>query len=132
MPYTLFCIILRGTTLFPVTIDETRSVGELKEAIKKEKEPEFDAFDADALTLYRVKIDGFNKQEFIKIVQHIPQDPNAELNPISKLSQCFQDEDLAEPMIRILVQLPQGEPTYSRAKLSFSSELIDQSLWCLY
>jgi Crinkler effector protein N-terminal domain len=60
MPYTILCILIDGTTPFPVTIDETRSVGELK-AIKKKKEPELDAFAADALTLYKVDIDGSDR-----------------------------------------------------------------------
>jgi Crinkler effector protein N-terminal domain len=73
MPYTLLCILIGGTTPFPVTINETQSVGELK-AIKKKKEPELDAFAADALTLYKVDIDGSDNEKCIKEVQDIPQE----------------------------------------------------------
>jgi translation initiation factor 2 alpha subunit (eIF-2alpha) len=114
MSYTLFCVMIGRTTPFSVEVDETQSVDKLKKAIKKEQAHELGAFDAVALTLYKIKVDGSNKQEYIQKVQAISQDPSKnaeELNPISKLSKCFEKEDLTEPVIRILVQPPQGEST---------------------
>jgi hypothetical protein len=54
--WTLFCIVINGESPFPVDIQSNTTVGALKEEIKKEKQPEFDGFDADRLTLYLVNL----------------------------------------------------------------------------
>src|ERR1700730_12841788 len=41
---------------FPIEITGSKTIGELKKAIKKEKEPAFDHLPADTLTLWKVSI----------------------------------------------------------------------------
>jgi Crinkler effector protein N-terminal domain len=110
MPYTILCIITGETTPFSVTIDETQSVGELKDAIKKETEPELNAFDAHTLTLYRIDVNGSNN-ESTRELQKISQDPskNEELDPLDKLRDVFKPTGPTHQMIQILVQPPGGE-----------------------
>jgi Crinkler effector protein N-terminal domain len=90
MPYILFCIIIGETTPFPVTIGETQSVGELKRAIKKEAEPELDAFAARKLTLYQVHFNP-KEEEYIKKLQEAFRNPskNKELDPLDELRDVF-------------------------------------------
>jgi len=40
--------------IFPVRIPKSETVGGLKKAVKKEKEPEFDDYVADRLDLWKV------------------------------------------------------------------------------
>ena len=60
MPITLLCLVKGNTTAnaFPVHIEGSSLVGDLKKAIKAEKAPEFDIFSADKLRLWKVTIPG--------------------------------------------------------------------------
>ena len=56
MSITLLCLV-KGNTIanaFPVHIDGNSLVGDLKDAIKAKKAPEFDNFPADELRLWKV------------------------------------------------------------------------------
>ena len=60
MSITLLCLV-KGNTIanaFPVHIDGNSLVGDLKDAIKAKKAPEFDNFPADRLKLWKVMIPG--------------------------------------------------------------------------
>jgi Crinkler effector protein N-terminal domain len=63
-PSTLFCIVIGRTTAFPVTIGETQSVGELKDAIKKKKAPELIERElmSNKLTLYSTSMDPTSRK----------------------------------------------------------------------
>ncbi|KAF9170208.1 hypothetical protein BGX20_009267 [Mortierella sp. AD010] len=50
----LFCVLDGDSSPFPVDIPLDVTIGDLKEAIKKKKEPEFDDITANRLLLYHV------------------------------------------------------------------------------
>ena len=60
MPITLLCLVKGNTTAnaFPVHIEGSSLVGDLKDAIKAKKAREFDNFPADKLKLWKVTISG--------------------------------------------------------------------------
>ncbi|KAG0247041.1 hypothetical protein BG011_002154, partial [Mortierella polycephala] len=55
---TLFCVVNGESTsnAFPVEIESTKTIGDLKELIKVERTPEYDDIAADRLTLWRATI----------------------------------------------------------------------------
>ncbi|KAF9090292.1 hypothetical protein BGX27_002295, partial [Mortierella sp. AM989] len=59
----LFCILDGDSSPFPVAITPDATVGELKDAIKKKKEPEFDDIAADRLILFHVSISSAPKRQ---------------------------------------------------------------------
>jgi Crinkler effector protein N-terminal domain len=118
---TLFCIVSDGTTPFPVAIDETQSVGELKKAIKKETKPGLDAFAPHELTLYKINVDISNDDTWDKTIHDISRgdykfSEKKKLNPTFKVSEYPGGTGFPEKTIHILVDFPSGEP-------------IDQGLW---
>ncbi|KAG9065188.1 hypothetical protein KI688_002511 [Linnemannia hyalina] len=50
---TLFCLV---DGAFPVEIESTKTIGDLKKLIKAEQSPDFDDIVANNLTLWRVSI----------------------------------------------------------------------------
>ncbi|KAF9079500.1 hypothetical protein BGX23_003894 [Mortierella sp. AD031] len=50
------CLVNGESTSFPVEIDPTKTIGDLKDAIKAKKTPRFDDVAADELILWRVSI----------------------------------------------------------------------------
>ncbi|KAE8889284.1 hypothetical protein PF005_g7879 [Phytophthora fragariae] len=53
----LFCAVVGAGSVFPVDIDLSKTVGDLKKKIK-EKKPNYIYFDADLLKLYLARDDG--------------------------------------------------------------------------
>ncbi|KAI8594854.1 hypothetical protein EDD21DRAFT_65187, partial [Dissophora ornata] len=51
-----FCLVNGESTSFPVEIDSTKTIGDLKDAIKAKKAPRLDDVAADELILWRVSI----------------------------------------------------------------------------
>jgi len=112
MPYTLFCTVLGHGDLFPVKVDETQSVDELKTKIRTKKVPEFNHFAVDRLTLYKIKVDFPNENEYDDIMRKVSEpgyvfDPKLKLIPTFKMLKYF--EQGPEGDIHILVELPQGK-----------------------
>jgi hypothetical protein len=111
--YTLGCFIIGGSpTPFSITIDETQSVDRLKDAIKMKKDPELNAFPADALTLYKVDIDASDDEKLIESVETISRDlTKAEkLRPLCMVSGYHWGElDPEKEKIQILVKVPESE-----------------------
>ncbi|GBC07694.1 hypothetical protein RclHR1_07620012 [Rhizophagus clarus] len=68
MSITLLCLAKGNTTVnaFPVHIDKNSLVGDLKDAIKAKKAPEFDNFPADRLKLWKVEIGGDHLDDQLK------------------------------------------------------------------
>jgi len=54
--WTLFCVAVNENSPFQIEIRPDATVGDMKDAIKREKRPEFDGFAAHRLTLYRVNL----------------------------------------------------------------------------
>jgi hypothetical protein len=115
----LVCFILDDDRDFPVDIDENKTVGDLKDEIKKKNAQIFANVDAWALTLYRIDVD-------------VPADINKYNNIIGKMSRgdyMFKQKDMlisslemshyfqkdSKRKIEVLVEHPQGEPIISRA-----------------
>ncbi|KAF9405452.1 hypothetical protein BGZ76_006572, partial [Entomortierella beljakovae] len=59
---TLFCIVDGDSTAFPIDLAVSKTVGHLKDAIKKKKEPRFDDLAADELILYHVSVPSAPKR----------------------------------------------------------------------
>jgi hypothetical protein len=119
MPYKLFCFIPGDKCEFPVDIDETQTVGDLKKKIKEEKALKLNAFDAAELTLYKVNVDISSQDTRRTILKAISNntygfDPQKEeLAPSWKISEYFEKD--SDKTIDVLVELPPGEPIHSRA-----------------
>ncbi|KAG0276645.1 hypothetical protein BGZ95_007258 [Linnemannia exigua] len=67
---TLFCIV-EGEALsrtFPVEIESSKAIGDLKKLIKTEKANDFQDVDADKLTLWRVSIPDDDDDDEIPVV----------------------------------------------------------------
>ncbi|KAG0049373.1 hypothetical protein BGZ90_007360, partial [Linnemannia elongata] len=75
---TLFCLVdgEATTNAFPVEIESTETISDLKKLIRTEKSPEFDDIAADKLTIWRVSIpdkdDGETPDTFRVVVQRPP------------------------------------------------------------
>ena len=109
--YTLCCFVPGEKDTFPVDINERKTVGQLKKAIKNEKPHKFKDFDADELTLHQIKIIIPDDDEGDNILDGVSQpgyvfDPKRKLFPTSKISRYFGQDP--EGDIHILVELPQG------------------------
>ena len=94
-----------GGSSFSVTIQSSKTVDDLKKAIKEEKKNDLKDIDADRLTLYKVSIpDGKNLEQSAR--QAIREAPELDVSP-RKLSKVFQ-EPIGEEEIGIVVTLPDG------------------------
>ena len=111
--YKIWCIIVGEMTPFPVKIDQTESVGDLKKCIKQEKEKMLAAYDPDQLTLYKILVKT-TKTTYTTIVQDISQDLSdrqkaTKLDPMDELSEVFGAMGPPKERVHILVERPAGE-----------------------
>jgi hypothetical protein len=129
MSYLLSCAIIGGKASFEIDIQETRTVGALKNRIKAAAETTGPVYN---LVLYQVDIDVPTDEAFEQAMQQISQSttcaeavqdlpPNAAnpmqkelINTSSKLSQHFRNTDFTKQAIHVLIKLPQGESIYPR------------------
>ncbi|KAF9315924.1 hypothetical protein BGZ91_005661, partial [Linnemannia elongata] len=103
-PLTLFCLVdgEATTNVFPVEIESTKTIGDLKELIKTEKTNDFSDFDAEKLTLWCVSNTAVNLSSFIKVDAH---GHKTQLNnPRTRLSKLFPES--FDDNMYILVQRP--------------------------
>jgi len=116
--YTLLCAIIgERTDPFPIHIEETRIVGDLKEDIKMKKKRVLAEIEADTLALYKTDIDiDATDTAYKQVIQQIsnntttaPKEPL--LNPSHKLSAKFGKSIPADGRIHILVERPPGQST---------------------
>jgi hypothetical protein len=111
--YCLWCCTSDVPSPFPVKIEKTASVGELKRAIREEKRPELDDIAADSLTLWVVSIPVEELQE--AAIRH----PNSlagstQLKIVTdSLSQVFTGENAPKTCIQVIAQRPSGECAHS-------------------
>ena len=110
MVYTIWCILAEDTKPFPITIDETQTVAELKKAIKAETNPRLNTVAAHELALYRVRIKFSDKDKCVNAWKVIVQNPsnNPELNSWDELSGVFENSTPPKE-VNILVKAPQRE-----------------------
>ncbi|KAF9415354.1 hypothetical protein BGZ94_000118 [Podila epigama] len=131
-PLTLFCLVDGESTPFPVEIESTKTIGDLKDAIKDKKAPRFDDVAADELTLWRVSIpdadDDENDEESPVLLDSIPSKDKKKLKATHDLSDVFK-ETPPKKTIHIIVQRPAPActPTPTQ-RVSVPQDRIEQEL----
>ncbi|KAK5796962.1 hypothetical protein F5H01DRAFT_326786 [Linnemannia elongata] len=102
---TLFCLVDGEATsnAFPVEIESTKTIGDLKGLIKTKKTNDFQDVDADKLTLWRVSIHDDDDNDLPVLLDSVPV--KKKLRATNKLSMVF-DADLPEDTIHVIVQRP--------------------------
>jgi len=108
--YTVFCLVAGEDVSFPVEIEKSKTVGQLKDAIKKKNPTTFDGIDAKSLTLYHVDLpdDDDLDQNVNKELERKPKP----LRPSEEMADIFS-EGLKKRMVHILVQPSRsGKSTY--------------------
>src|SRR6266702_4571868 len=89
----LNCLILGDDPrrrIFPVKIEETESVGDLKDAIKEKKKHTFNNVDADTLDLWSVFIDV--KDHLEEKINDLNLNTMEPLSPVERLSEVFSNQ----------------------------------------
>ncbi|KAK3836304.1 MAG: hypothetical protein J3R72DRAFT_477166 [Linnemannia gamsii] len=126
----LFCLVDGGTLFnaFPVEIESSKTIGDLKDLIKTKKAPRFEDIAADELTLWRVSIPiNDDNNDLPVLLGNVPDKDRKNLSPVTRLSKVFP-EDLPDETIHIIVQrLP---PVHSPVPAHVSTPLsnhVDQS-----
>ncbi|KAG0327520.1 hypothetical protein BGZ99_007478, partial [Dissophora globulifera] len=124
---SLFCLVDGESTPFPVKIESSESVGELKKAVKAEKAPEFDDVAADKLTLWHVSIPVLAKAER-KEISLIDVQSKEELDETDDVSDVFAVQP-PKKTIHIIVQRPSPvhAPIPARATTPLPGHLSDAS-----
>jgi len=115
---------------FPVRIDESQFVGDLKDRIT-EKRPDVDVV-AVKLELYRIDVDASDLQKAIKDVETLaPSLITADrLNPTLDLKDVFP-EGVRRKRIHILVRVPKGEPFSSRPARDVAEIVLSLTTPCI-
>src|ERR1700761_2594701 len=94
-----------GGSSFSVTIQSSKTVDDLKDAIKEKKKPRLDHIAADELTLYKVSIpDGKNLEQSAR--QAIREAPELDISS-RQLFKVFE-EPLPAETVSIVVTFPAG------------------------
>jgi len=114
MPYTIYSVVIGETNSFSVTLDETKSVDDLKVAIKATI-----AYSAPAytMTLYFVNATGGDEQACIEVVKQKTQDLSI-LRPLSSfdsLTTVFASSYPLPKSVHILVVPPTRQSISSSA-----------------
>ena len=102
--WTLFCIVVDEDTPFLVKIQSDATVGDLKDAIKKEKQPDFDGFAAHKLTLFKVDVHAVDLSKAREQIAAFDSS-SPEMNPVFEVKE-FYSAAPPKKTIRILVQTP--------------------------
>ncbi|KAK5809644.1 hypothetical protein F5H01DRAFT_415593 [Linnemannia elongata] len=102
---TLFCLVdgEATTNAFPVEIESTKTIGDLKNLIKTEKSNDFQGADADKLTLWRVSIPDVDDDETPVSIDTLTR--KKKMRATNKLSMVFEAA-FPEDTIRVVVQRP--------------------------
>ena len=109
----LLCITPGDDETFPVDIDKTQTVGDLKTKIKEAMAPDLDTIMAFKLKLYRINVDISDDKNHDRIIDQISRGdfdfkPKDELLSWRLISQFFEKN--SGGTIEVLVELPPGEP----------------------
>ena len=111
LQYSIFCILADSRSLILIDIENTKTVAELKDAIKVNAQHELRDYDAHQLKLYKIDVpfDESDKQEHFNTVQNVSQDlTNYKLlHPWVKLSTI--EHGFGDGLLHILIELPAGE-----------------------
>ena len=116
---SLFCLVDGEPTFnaFPVGIEVSKTIGDLKELIKTKKSNQFSDVDADQLTLWRVSIPVVvaNKHKPIALNEF---ESATELDPTDDLSDVFE-ETPPKKTIHVIVQRPPPGNANALCSLSY-------------
>jgi len=121
---TLFCVVNGDDPTdrtFPVKIEKTNTVGELKELIKTKKCPEFDDTVADSLTLWKVDISQDALASLEPDFDYVTE--NSKLSPLSTISEVFP-EGPADKHLHIIVVRPAIAPVQNQ--MAFLQKRIEE------
>jgi len=101
----IYCLVDGETPsrAFPIRIDSTDSIGDLKELIKVKKTPRFDDIAADELTLWQVSVPVTDDEDEVPIFLG-PLKEKKKAFPTKLLSNFFDDPP--KDVIHIMVQKP--------------------------
>jgi Crinkler effector protein N-terminal domain len=105
---TLICIIYGESTPFPVHIDKTLLVDDLKKEIKKQKENDFRNIDADKLTLWNVDISDDDEAAIRQLALQADTANETMMRPARKISRYFVNEP-TEEHIHVVIERPPGK-----------------------
>jgi len=114
MPYKISCFIPGDHSTFPVNIDETEFVDDLKGKIKAQKPEGLATVDADTLTLYQATLDeSYDEEKRINELKQLSQHLNecTELDEVQLVSVYF-DKIPPGKVYYTLVQVPDGKSIY--------------------
>src|SRR4051794_2282607 len=103
---TLLCLVNGTSSAFPVRIDKTLLVGDLKDEIKMKKAPKFDSFAADELTLWNVDIlydEGAVKQLVLEEGNTVKK-----MSPVSEIGEYFEKAPIKKH-IHVVIERPPGK-----------------------
>ncbi|KAG0069968.1 hypothetical protein BGZ92_004574, partial [Podila epicladia] len=101
---SLCCVVDGESISFPVKIESTETIGDLKDAIKTALSPQFDDIAAKDLTLWRVSISLVPLKDRKPII--LKQiDSAEELDPGNDISDEFEERP-PKKTIHIIVQRP--------------------------
>jgi len=104
----IWCIVVGERTPFPVTIDETESVGALKDHIKKSTRwPPF-----YKLTLYKFEVKFEESGKHLEAVQKISQNLSEQTSLDSWMELSPIEGGFPKGMLHILVRPPEGGRTF--------------------
>ena len=107
MMLLLHCYLLGDDPdqIFPVEIEETKTVGILKSLIKKEKAPQFNHIVASKLKIWRVDLPILN---FLESLEKIKLDDTNSLSPFDDVSEVFLAPD--RKRVHVIIQSPFTKP----------------------
>ncbi|KAG2045763.1 hypothetical protein BDR06DRAFT_1015318 [Suillus hirtellus] len=102
----LNCIVLGDNPhcIFPLNIEWTEIVGDLKEVIKEKKRPEFDHVATDCLELWKVDLPINEMIE--QNLNNLTLDPMKSLSPVDEMVEIFPDAPLHKYLHIIIQCLP--------------------------
>ncbi|KAG5634558.1 hypothetical protein H0H81_001534 [Sphagnurus paluster] len=102
----LFCAVeaedMAWNNIFPIEVDSRKTVGDLKDAIKEKKKPDFDHIPADKLALFKVSIPVDDNSPDKSL--NVDVEPLKSLLPTKPLSQLFPRAD--ESHLHLIIQVP--------------------------
>src|SRR5258706_14590663 len=128
--YTIFCLLEGETNPFPVRIDESQFVGDLKKSIKEERSVIL--VEALELELYQIDVDASDLQKAIKDVETLAPKliPTDRLNPTLDLSDIYP-EGVPRTKIHFLVRVPNGESFSSRPARDVAEIVLSLTTPCI-
>jgi len=116
--YTIFCIVIGGDSIFPIEIENNKTVGHLKNMIKEAQKPELDHIPASRLTLHQVSIPA-DKDFAGTANQLLLAEPTLEaLNPTIELSELYKTMP-PKKTVHIFVRVPETSKYTIRPRVLF-------------